>query len=141
MPPRYFTVEQANRLLPELSPLLESLRSMKRELVALQAEMDRYRQKARGNGHNYAAEIADVAGAHDRVHTEANDVIARITALGIELKDVELGLVDFPSIRHGRRVYLCWKLGEPRVAYWHDPESGYAGRQPLPGPTVTDDPS
>jgi hypothetical protein len=132
MPPRYFTVEQANRLLPELIPLLEDLRALKRQLDALRAEQSLLQAKARGNGHNQAAEIADLAGRIERLVNAMNERIAQITALGVELKDIELGLVDFLSLHQGRRVYLCWKLGEPSVRYWHTLEGGYAGRQPIP---------
>ncbi|GIW11788.1 MAG: DUF2203 domain-containing protein [Chloroflexi bacterium] len=133
MPPRYFTVEQANRLLPELIPVLEELRALKRQLDALRAEQSLLQAKARGNGHNQAAEIADLAGRIERLVNESSERIAQITALGVEIKDIELGLVDFLSLHQGRRVYLCWKLGEPSVRYWHTLEGGYAGRQPIPG--------
>ncbi|MCS6800691.1 MAG: DUF2203 domain-containing protein [Chloroflexota bacterium] len=133
MPSRYFTVEQANRLLPQLVPLLEELRALKRQLDRVGGEHLRLQEKARTNGYNRAAEIADVGGQLERLINETNDRIARLNALGVELKDIEMGLVDFPSLRHNRRIYLCWKLGEPSVQYWHTVEEGYAGRQPIPG--------
>lgn len=133
MPPRYFTVEQANRLLPEVVPLLETLRKHKHSIDSLRREQAALQAKARSNGHNRAAEIADVSGKIERLTNESSDLLARITALGVEVKDIEMGLIDFLSLHGGRRIYLCWKLGEPSVAYWHDLETGYAGRQPIPG--------
>jgi hypothetical protein len=60
-------------------------------------------------------------------------VMASIEALGVELKDLELGLIDFPAEREGRRVFLCWQYGEPEVAYWHGTGEGFAARKPLAG--------
>ncbi|MFN8535206.1 MAG: DUF2203 domain-containing protein [Dehalococcoidia bacterium] len=133
MPPRYFTVDQANRLLPELIPLLEELQAMKRQLDALREGQAQLQEKARSNGHNRAAEIAEVSGTIEQIVNESGERIARVNALGVEIKDVEIGLIDFLSLHQGRRVYLCWKLGELSVRYWHTLEAGYAGRQPIPG--------
>ncbi|GIW06810.1 MAG: hypothetical protein KatS3mg060_1615 [Dehalococcoidia bacterium] len=133
MPPRYFTVDQANRMLPQLIPLLEELRAMKRQLDRLREEQDALQEKARANGHHRAAEIADLAGQIERLVNESGERIAQINALGVQVKDIEMGLIDFPSLHRGKRVYLCWKLGEPSVGFWHPIESGYAGRQPIPG--------
>ena len=133
MTPRYFTVDQANRLLPVLIPLLEELRALKRRVDDLQDEQRRLFEKARTNGHNRAAEVADLAGQTERLINETGERLARIRALGVEVKDIELGLIDFLSLHRGQRVYLCWKLGEPSVRFWHTLEGGYAGRQPIPG--------
>jgi hypothetical protein len=131
MPARYFTIDQANRLLPELVPLLEQLRALKRQMDQLGSALAQRQEKARSNGHNRAAELADLAAQIEELVNETNDRVARITALGVELKDIELGLVDFPSLHNNRRVYLCWKLGEPSVQFWHRIEDGYAGRRPI----------
>lgn len=58
--------------------------------------------------------------------------VEELHALGLEVKDVDAGLVDFPALRDGERVYLCWQLGEPEIGYWHGVEEGFAGRKPLP---------
>ena len=65
---------------------------------------------------------------------ELDGIVEEIEASGAHLKDVQLGLVDFPAEREGEIVYLCWQFGEPEVAFWHRVEDGFAGRQPLPGP-------
>jgi hypothetical protein len=61
--------------------------------------------------------------------------VHEIEESGVHLKDVQLGLVDFPAERDGERIYLCWQFGEPEVAFWHTLDAGFAGRQPLPGST------
>jgi hypothetical protein len=67
----------------------------------------------------------------EEMQTEMNAGIAKVQGMGIEVKDLAIGLIDFRSIREGREVYLCWKLGEEHVSYWHELDTGYAGRQPL----------
>ena len=131
MPPRYFTVDQANRLLPEITPLLEALRESQRTLAAYQTTQEALKVKARSNGHNHAEEIAEMARSIQIATKQASDLVSQITAMGIQVKDIEMGLVDFPTIHDGRRVLLCWKLGETAVDYWHEVNTGYGSRQPI----------
>jgi hypothetical protein len=138
MPPRYFTVDQANRLLPELIPLLEELRDMKRQLDELRGDQSALREKARTNGHNRAAEIAGVSRQIEQIMARSREQVAKIQALGVVVKDIDSGLVDFLSLSRGRRIYLCWKLGEPAVEFWHDLDTGFAGRQPIPRPGASE---
>lgn len=88
-------------------------------------------QKSRGNGHGVDNEAGRVRRELEEMQAEMNAGIAKIRGMGIEVKDLALGLIDFRSIREGREVYLCWKLGEEHVSYWHELDTGYAGRQPL----------
>lgn len=117
-----FTVEEANALLPTLRASLERLRSARQAVLA-------------GSERLSAAAAADGGGAVGREVWEALATLRRelqaVTRRGVVLRDAESGLVDFPSRRDGRPVFLCWRLGEDRVGYWHDPESGFAGRRPL----------
>ena len=131
MPPRYFTVDQANRLLPEITPLLEALRESQRTLAAYQTTQEELKVKARSNGHNHSEEIAEMARSIQIATKQASDLVSQITAMGIQVKDIEMGLVDFPTIHDGRRVLLCWKLGETAVDYWHEVNTGYGSRQPI----------
>jgi hypothetical protein len=129
---RIFTVEQARALLPELTPLLAELSQAKRAVDVLQSELASLIEKTRGNGHRVD---------HERISTIRRDVAsttetiralaARVTDYGCELKDLEMGLIDFPAERDGRIVYLCWRLGEAAIDYWHELDAGYGGRQPL----------
>jgi hypothetical protein len=82
-----------------------------------------------GNGH--ATMSANLEQQIKRLIDAIQEKINQITRLGIELKDIDRGLVDFPSLREGRVVYLCWLVSEPTVSYWHEVEAGFRGRQPL----------
>ena len=89
----------------------------------------------RGNGDSESGDIERAAALERDALSIARDIDAyerELEELGIVLKDRRLGLVDFPGEIDGRRVWLCWRLGEPSVQYWHDLDAGYAGRQPLP---------
>ena len=125
---RLFTLEEANALLPELRELLEELRRAVEGHDEVAAEAGAALAKVRRNGHGPPGESSSRRRAS---HDDIRRLIARVQELGIELKDPRVGLVDFPSLRDGRTVYLCWKLDEPSIAFWHPIETGFAGRQPL----------
>lgn len=122
---KLFTLEEANALLPELRRLFSSLKTERALLQRYAAEARRAHQHATENGGmelgpRYAQAIFRVMERMEAIHS-----------LGVEIKDLERGLCDFPSLREGRVVYLCWLLGEDRIEWWHDLETGFAGRQPL----------
>lgn len=129
---RLFTREDANRLLVRIIPLVERMRANRRRIAEIDEAAAAQAWHVRRNGHavDEEAAVQRQAERDDMVAALQRDV-AEIQALGCEIKDFELGLVDFPSERDGRVVYLCWKLGEPEVAFWHEVDAGYAGRQPL----------
>ena len=122
-----FTIDQANRTLPLVRKIVQDIvdeyaqwqRLVKALDVAAAApsrdatELDRLQR-----------EIQSAAAAIDRY-------VGELTALGVEMKGMDVGLVDFPGEMEGRPVYLCWRLGEPAVAHWHERDAGFAGRQPL----------
>ncbi len=119
---RYFTVKEANALIPELTILLERVRLIKSEVISNIAELQAVVNKARtnggyGKGTTYISKIA-----------RFYDYLNRIEEVGCFLK---LGIVDFPSIRDGKEVYLCWRLGEERVGLWHGVDAGFAGKKPI----------
>jgi len=122
MSERLFTVEEANALLPEIVPLLEILRDSQRAMAERQ---DHVLSSATGNGGGSAGkEFLEASQAAGRA-------LAEITGHGIEVRDPEAGLIDFPAERDGEEIFLCWRLGEDAVAWWHPTDSGFAGRQPL----------
>jgi hypothetical protein len=123
---KYFTVEEANQLIPQIKTIVEQLRQGRRRLLHHRSTADAVAQKAAGNGGSGDA----VSYLADYSRTFGRDV-ARLEGLGVVLKDVERGLIDFPHQRGGREVYLCWEYGEDRIDYWHETDSGYGGRQPL----------
>ena len=125
MPTRYFTVEQANALLPTIRPMVAALLEARQRIVDVQPELWPVLEKAVGNGGS--AKAAAVLTDFEIVDKN----VKAITALGLEMKDVNSGLVDFLAERDGREIYLCWRYNEPKVAHWHDLEAGFAGRRPL----------
>ena len=124
---KLFTIEEANALLPDVRTIVEKIQQSHRRVT-------QYRDQAK-----QAAEAAEKGGggissglAYADALTGLTVAIAELEALGVQLKDFERGLVDFPSMRDGRVVLLCWKADEgDRLEWWHDVESGFAGRQPL----------
>ena len=122
---KHFTVEEANALLPELSELLQAIQSIRTHLVVDLEKAAPVLQLSRSNGGGQ--ETSDYL---TRIH-KLNDWLSRLAELGIQLKDIERGLIDFPAWRGDQEVFLCWHLGEDAVRYWHDLESGYSGREPL----------
>lgn len=126
---RLYTVDEARALVETLRPWLLEVRAWRREIAAETEALRKLTPEMRGNGH--APEVALREGTiADRVDAISRR-LAQIDELGIEVKDLESGLVDFYSMRDGRIVFLCWAVDEPTVAYWHDLTAGYRGRQPL----------
>lgn len=134
---RLFTLDEAIALLPTIQPILHRIMDLRIRLERAERDTVSLHWKARTNGHvNYAG--ASGAGALDEVQSqrttlrnELNAELVRLHELGVELKDPAIGLIDFRSLREGRVVYLCWRLGEPTIAYWHDLDAGFASRRPL----------
>ena len=131
MPAPLFTREEADAMLPQVAPLLWQAQRLKRDHDEAQQRLAGLEAKGRSNGHGLDAEISSTRLAAQRAVTEVNAIIERVRAMGIEVKDLDLGLIDFRSQRDGREVYLCWKLGEESVLWWHELDTGYASRQPL----------
>jgi hypothetical protein len=130
---RHFTPEEANAALPEIRPLVEEMVARRAAHVDALARQEELEGHIRGNGGGIPP--ATLAEAADEVETEARALaksVDEIAALGVEVKDVDEGLIDFPALRRGETVLLCWRLGEDEVAYWHTIEDGLAGRRPLP---------
>ncbi len=119
---RTYTVEEAEASLPELRVVLERVRT-NRQVILRAAERIRGQVAADGGG----TEGTDYWKATASLKADIEALAGR----DILLRDPETGLVDFPGRRDGRRIYLCWRLGEDHVTHWHDLESGFAGRKPL----------
>ena len=133
MAPRTFTWAEANAALEEVRPLAERLVERARELRAAQAAQGELSLHIAGNGGDITP--TDLAEAETGVHEAARgvaDVIQRLDELGVQVKDADIGLLDFPAVRQGEPVLLCWQLGEAEVGFWHGLDDGYAGRRPLP---------
>jgi hypothetical protein len=130
---RHFTPEEANAELGEIRPLVEKMvasRAAHLEALARQEELE---GRIRGNGGGIPpATLADAAAEVEREARDLARAVDEIAERGVEVKDVDEGLVDFPALRRGETVLLCWKLGEDEIEYWHTLEDGFAGRRPLP---------
>jgi hypothetical protein len=123
--PRLFTLEQANQLLQILRPLVDQLIATRDQIVTIRPELDSGVQKALGNGASKAT------GDLLKLFRKIERLIIEVQSFGVLLKDVDQGLLDFPSELEGRVVFLCWKQGESSVSYWHDLDAGFSGRKPL----------
>ena len=130
---RHFTAEEANGALTEVRPLVEQMVEQRRLHVEALERQEELEGHIRGNGGGIPpAELADTAAEVERLARELAKVVDEIAAVGAEVKDLDEGLIDFPALRRGETVLLCWKLGEDEIRYWHAVEDGFAGRRPLP---------
>jgi hypothetical protein len=128
---RLFTLEEANALIPALTIDLNRLRDLFEQSRPTRDKLTRVEQYGKSNGKDLATELRDLQESLQTWRTEAESIIEKISSLGCEIKDLEQGLIDFPSERDGRTVYLCWKHGEERIEFWHEVSTGFAGRMPL----------
>lgn len=123
---RTFTVEQANRMLPLVRRIVEDIVSHYADWQQVVGEFEVATATMGTSGR-----ALELQRAAERLASDIEHFVRELRDLGVEFKGFDLGLVDFPSERDGRPVLLCWKLNEPSVAYWHELEAGFAGRQPL----------
>ena len=128
---RFFTVEEANLELSRLRQWLPRLQTKRRRLDVVQQKLGELSLKAATNGNLLEEEVHSTQREVKRLTEEISKLMAKINDLGCEIKDLDQGLVDFPSLREGREIYLCWRLGEPEVTFWHEPDAGFRGRRPL----------
>jgi hypothetical protein len=130
---RHFTPEEANAALAEVRPLVELMVEQRRRHVEALERQEELEGRIRGNGGGIPpAELAEAAAEVERLARELARVVDEIAAAGAQVKDIDEGLIDFPALRRGETVLLCWKLGEDEIGYWHAVEDGFAGRRPLP---------
>jgi len=122
MEPKRYSAQEANELLPYLAPTLTELREKFIRASDLRAEVAR---EATENGGS--SKRGRLQSTQERIAV----LLARLAEWEIELRDIEAGLIDFPAVVDGAPAWLCWKLGEPGVAYWHPTTSGFADRRPL----------
>jgi hypothetical protein len=128
-----FTLEQAHKLLPILKSLLK--RSMDGKQIIDEAEKEfqdlRHRILLSGGLSVDVAAVARRRAERDKAFQETKDAIAEINAIGVQVKDLDIGLLDFPCALNDEVVLLCWKYGEEKIEFWHSQEEGFKGRKPL----------
>jgi hypothetical protein len=130
---RFFDIDAANDALEEVGPLLATLADQRAELIRLRDQTLAARAAAATGG---PADIDEDEAQRIRLRMQGivdqmAAAVARIDALGITLRDIERGLIDFPALTGGRQVWLCWELGEEKVEFWHELDTGYGSRRPL----------
>jgi hypothetical protein len=123
-----FTVDHANRTLPLVRKIVEDIVREHRRWQEAIVELDLLSSVAPDLPDPRMAELERKI---QRIARDIDAFQAELESIGIQLKDRRIGLVDFPSELDGRRMFLCWQLGEPSVQFWHEVDSGFAGRQPL----------
>jgi len=133
--PKTFTVSEANALLPAVIPKIEQLQGLQRSIVQTNQQLDELVAKlAAGNGYPLTAikdRIRELTQHQLQLIEAFQSALQSLGEMGCQLKDLQEGLVDFYGIQRGELVFLCWKLGEDRIRFWHTLEDGFAGRQPL----------
>ncbi len=131
--PKYFTLAESERLLPEVERALRDALFHKSEYQKADREMDSSLQKIRtaGGAHLDRDAFLSKRSRRDASATALKDALERVERTGALVKDLDIGLIDFLSLYRGREVCLCWKLGEDAIRFWHGTEEGFAGRKPV----------
>jgi hypothetical protein len=128
-----FTLDEAQRLLPVLKSLLTRAMQSKRRIEQIEQELQkvRYRIMLTGGVLLDVAAMAQRKTEQDKALQEIKDAMAEIGAIGVQVKDLDTGLLDFPCVVENEIVLLCWKYGEEKIEFWHGVEEGFAGRKPI----------
>lgn len=122
---KYYTLGEARTVLPKVKAYMELIQAARREILRLRPDaLPALEQAARNGGGKAAGELFVCA-------SQLEQGVKGIMALGITVKDIDRGLVDFLGQRNGREIYLCWHYGEEDIAYWHELNAGFAGRRPV----------
>lgn len=122
---KHFSVDEANDLLPYVASIFEKIHSIREELGTRKEELEKLHKSAPGNG-------GGTKSVDFVVQSEAvGRFLADLEEKGILVKDIDIGLIDFPHVREDREVLLCWKLGEKSIGFWHEINTGFQGRQSL----------
>ena len=131
--PRLFTPEEANEALAEVRPVAERMVRARRMLTAAMRRQRELVMRIAGNGGDLSpGEVRDATDEAERAVAAIDECVGTLEAAGVQVKDLDEGLVDFPARHAGRDVLLCWKVGEPAVEHWHGVDEGFGGRKPLP---------
>jgi hypothetical protein len=133
MSDRTFTLDEAQVLLPVLESLLRSAIAGKKLIEEVEAEQQELNHRIFLNGGMFLDVVPLARRKAERVKAEqrAKDAIAEIDSIGVQVKDIEIGLLDFPCEVDGQIILLCWKLGEKSITHWHGTQEGFAGRKPI----------
>ena len=123
--PRFFTINEANQALKVIRPVMDEVQMIRGKILANQPEAWPAIEKSVGNGGNKA--MSSLVQDFERI----DSLVHQILETGAQIKDINIGLLDFSALRDGREVYLCWKQGENEIAFWHEVDAGYSSRKPI----------
>jgi hypothetical protein len=128
-----FTLGEAQTLLPVLESLVRRAQRAGARAAEVEAGLEQLRQRifVSGGMHVEVSAAARRRAERDKALQEAQDTLSEIGEIGVQVKDLDEGLLDFPSVMDGQAILLCWKLGEPEIGYWHSVEEGYGARKPI----------
>jgi hypothetical protein len=127
-----FTLEQANKMLPLVRAIVTDIVKQNQIVVELKTRLTGLKGDRRKSTDDvYSEELAHSRSILDSEEDTLRNYLDELVKLGVEPKGLDDGLCDFPSIKNGQPIYLCWRLGEPEVAHWHELDSGFKGRQPI----------
>ena len=122
---QYFTLQEANKALNIIRPLMDEVQVIRQKILENQPEAWPAIEKSAGNGGNRA--LSNLVQDFEKLDA----LVHQIQDTGAQIKDINTGLLDFSALKNGREVYLCWQHGEDDIQYWHEIEAGFAGRQPI----------
>lgn len=133
MSSRTFTLDEAQTLLPILESLLKQAIHAKKTIEETDAELQATAHRIFLNGGTFlnVVHLARRKAEREKAIQRIKDALAEIDSTGVQVKDLDIGLLDFPCKVEGEVVLLCWKLGEPKIAHWHSTTEGFAGRKPI----------
>jgi hypothetical protein len=131
--PKRFTLAEAQSLIPSVDPVLRKAIELKSHYAEAEQEMESYSQRIQMMGGLVVnrEQALEVRRRRDTASTGLREAIQEVEEFGCVLKDLDVGLIDFPTLFRGREVYLCWKLGEAAIAFWHGTDEGFAGRKAI----------
>jgi hypothetical protein len=132
VPPRFVTPDEAAAALEQVRPIAEEMAEKTRELSRVEERRRELLRPVEGNGGGVDRAAAMALGERLELAGEVGGCIRRIAELGAVVKDPAQGLLDFPALRRGEEVCLCWRVGEDEIGFWHTLADGFAGRRPLP---------
>ena len=131
--PRFFTLEQAEKVLPDVDSALRRIMSLKAEYEVLQSEWQSFSERlvATGGMRVDRSRVMERKNSREEAALALKQAVDKVHEFGCVVKDLDIGLIDFPTLFHGEEVYLCWKLGEVGIRFWHGVNEGFRGRKPI----------
>ena len=128
-----FTLTEAESLLPEIDSIMREAVALKSKYLEAEEAIQTFAQRVAMQGGVLVdrSTVLENRAERDRHGERLKTAVERLQDFGCVIKDLDIGLVDFPTLFHGREVYLCWRMGEPGIGYWHGVDEGFAGRKQI----------